>query len=28
VVFVHPVDRTLDPRLARLRIGFGLGMPA
>jgi aminocarboxymuconate-semialdehyde decarboxylase len=27
VVFVHPVDRTLDPRLARLRIGFGLGMP-
>jgi aminocarboxymuconate-semialdehyde decarboxylase len=28
VVFVHPVDRTLDPRLAGLRIGFGLGMPA
>jgi aminocarboxymuconate-semialdehyde decarboxylase len=28
VVFVHPVDRTLDPRLARLGIGFGLGMPA
>ena len=28
VVFVHPVDRILDPRLARLRIGFGLGMPA
>jgi aminocarboxymuconate-semialdehyde decarboxylase len=28
VVFVHPVDRTLDPRLARLKIGFGLGMPA
>ena len=27
VVFVHPVDRTLDPRLARLKIGFGLGMP-
>lgn len=28
VVFVHPVDGTLEPRLARLRIGFGLGMPA
>ena len=28
VVFVHPVDRTLDPRLARLKVGFGLGMPA
>jgi aminocarboxymuconate-semialdehyde decarboxylase len=28
VVFIHPVDRTLDPRLARLKIGFGLGMPA
>lgn len=28
VVFVHPVDQTLDPRLARLGIGFGLGMPA
>jgi aminocarboxymuconate-semialdehyde decarboxylase len=28
VVFVHPVDQTLDPRLARLRIAFGLGMPA
>jgi aminocarboxymuconate-semialdehyde decarboxylase len=28
VVFLHPVDRTLDPRLARLRIAFGLGMPA
>lgn len=28
VVFVHPVDLTLDPRLAGLRIGFGLGMPA
>ena len=27
-VFVHPVDRTLDPRLALLKIGFGLGMPA
>jgi aminocarboxymuconate-semialdehyde decarboxylase len=27
VVFVHPVDRTLEPRLARLKIGFGLGMP-
>jgi aminocarboxymuconate-semialdehyde decarboxylase len=28
VIFVHPVDLTLDPRLAGLRIGFGLGMPA
>ncbi len=28
VVFVHPVDRMLDPRLAALGIGFGLGMPA
>lgn len=28
VVFVHPVDRTLDPRLARLKVAFGLGMPA
>jgi aminocarboxymuconate-semialdehyde decarboxylase len=28
VVLVHPVDRTLDRRLARLRVGFGLGMPA
>jgi len=28
VVFVHPVDQTLDPRLARLGVGFGLGMPA
>ncbi len=27
LVFVHPVDLTLDPRLARLGIGFGLGMP-
>lgn len=27
VVFVHPVDRTLDPRLAALGIGFGMGMP-
>jgi aminocarboxymuconate-semialdehyde decarboxylase len=26
-VLVHPVDLTLDPRLARLGIGFGLGMP-
>jgi aminocarboxymuconate-semialdehyde decarboxylase len=26
-LFVHPVDRTLDPRLARLKIGFGMGMP-
>jgi aminocarboxymuconate-semialdehyde decarboxylase len=28
LVFVHPVDQTLDPRLARMGIGFGLGMPA
>ena len=28
LVFVHPVDRTLDPRLAALGLGFGLGMPA
>jgi len=28
LVFVHPVDRTLDPRLAGLGLGFGLGMPA
>jgi len=27
VLFVHPVDRTLDPRLAQLGLGFGLGMP-
>jgi aminocarboxymuconate-semialdehyde decarboxylase len=27
VVFLHPVDQTLDPRLSRLRIGFGMGMP-
>ena len=26
-VLVHPVDLTLDPRLAALGIGFGLGMP-
>ncbi len=26
-VLIHPVDLTLDPRLARLGIGFGLGMP-
>lgn len=25
-VLVHPVDQTLDPRLAALGIGFGLGM--
>jgi len=24
LVFVHPVDRTLDPRLAALGLGFGL----
>jgi aminocarboxymuconate-semialdehyde decarboxylase len=28
IVFVHPVDVTLDPRLARLGVAFGLGMPA
>jgi aminocarboxymuconate-semialdehyde decarboxylase len=28
LVFVHPVDRTLDPRLGKLGVGFGLGMPA
>lgn len=28
MVLVHPVDRTLDPRVAALGIGFGLGMPA
>jgi aminocarboxymuconate-semialdehyde decarboxylase len=27
LIFVHPVDLTLDPRLAALGIGFGLGMP-
>lgn len=27
-VLVHPVDQTLDPRLARLGVGFGLGMPS
>ena len=27
MVFVHPVDRTLDPRLTGLGLGFGLGMP-
>lgn len=27
VVFVHPVDRTLDPRLRRLGVEFGMGMP-
>jgi aminocarboxymuconate-semialdehyde decarboxylase len=26
-VLVHPVDQTLDPRLAALGIGFGMGMP-
>lgn len=26
-VFIHPVDRTLDARLARLRVTFGMGMP-
>lgn len=28
LVLVHPVDQTLDPRLAALGIGFGVGMPA
>lgn len=28
VVFIHPVDRTLDARLVQLGIGFGYGMPA
>lgn len=27
VVFVHPVDETLDPRLARAGLAFGVGMP-
>lgn len=27
VVFVHPVDETLDPRLARVGLAFGAGMP-
>ncbi|HEY2195155.1 MAG TPA: amidohydrolase family protein [Actinomycetospora sp.] len=27
VVFVHPVDETLDPRLARMGVAFGVGMP-
>lgn len=27
-VLVHPVDTTLDPRLAAMGVGFGLGMPA
>jgi len=28
LVFVHPADVTLDPRLARLKIPFGAGMPS
>ncbi|MCF7550888.1 amidohydrolase family protein [Pseudonocardia sp. WMMC193] len=28
VVLVHPVDQTIDPRVAGLALGFGLGMPA
>jgi aminocarboxymuconate-semialdehyde decarboxylase len=28
LVFVHPADVTLDPRLARLGIPFGAGMPS
>ncbi|GLZ48153.1 hypothetical protein Acsp06_43380 [Actinomycetospora sp. NBRC 106375] len=27
VVFVHPVDEVLDPRLARAGLAFGVGMP-
>lgn len=27
-VLIHPVDTTLDPRLAALGVGFGLGMPS
>jgi aminocarboxymuconate-semialdehyde decarboxylase len=27
VVFVHPVDETLDPRLAAMGVAFGVGMP-
>ncbi|MBX6389201.1 MAG: amidohydrolase [Frankia sp.] len=27
VVFLHPVDQVVDPRLTALRLGFGLGMP-
>lgn len=26
-VFVHPVDETLDPRLAAMGVAFGVGMP-
>jgi aminocarboxymuconate-semialdehyde decarboxylase len=28
VVFIHPVDRTLDRRLVSLGLGFGVGMPS
>jgi aminocarboxymuconate-semialdehyde decarboxylase len=28
VVFVHPVDQTIDPRITGMGIGFGMGMPA
>jgi len=28
LVFVHPADVTLDPRLAKLKIPFGAGMPS
>ncbi len=28
LVLVHPADSTLDPRLARLGVGFGAGMPS
>lgn len=27
VLFIHPVDRSLDPRLIGLGLGFGFGMP-
>jgi aminocarboxymuconate-semialdehyde decarboxylase len=28
LIFVHPADVTLDPRLAKLKIPFGAGMPS
>ena len=27
VIFIHPVDRDLDPRMSNLGLGFGFGMP-
>ncbi|TGD88432.1 amidohydrolase [Mycolicibacterium sp. CH28] len=27
VIFIHPVDRDLDPRISNLGLGFGFGMP-